>query len=469
VKKGAVGQVDKMLSRDVSPDCRDEKGKTPLIQACAAGNAAMAAVLLRYNADVDAADDIGYTALISAAFNGHIDVVKLLISNGADHTIRNDENLTASKAAEEMGFPEIATYLASQEAASSIRNQTSEEPDDDGPTTDGPAGASLPVAAAMAPSPEARSYVQELDLERNPELETSPYFKAQQESEIVTKDGDEKTPETSPDDGPESAEESSGSDVQGESIWSAINSQHGDLVERETKGAPPVSGKFPGLDEERIEFDALDNRQVRNINEKIKKVLDKAGFEVGDFVIDTVFKGSHMAVLKPRSQENKRWRKLKKHPDWLTDPRRLTELAGGCAVRRLCLAEGIDVSSFSFSHFIELYYAKDVNLILTLAEEASTNRYTVRQLKKAVDDLREHKDDHDPGKEIIRTLDQRVPILEDPDLMDLCTDKNRVLEELSKKDRKTIRALLKARKPALDESKKVTDTLERILSDLEDE
>ncbi len=65
-------------------------------------------------------------------------------------------------------------------------------------------------------------------------------------------------------------------------------------------------------------------------------------------------------------------------------------------------------------------------MILTLAEEAITNKYTVRQLKQAIEDLREHKDDHDPGKEIIRTLDQPVPLLEDPDLMALCTDKDRV-------------------------------------------
>jgi hypothetical protein len=144
-------------------------------------------------------------------------------------------------------------------------------------------------------------------------------------------------------------------------------------------------------------------------------------------------------------------------------------MVGGCAVKRLCLAEGIEVSSLSLSHFIELCHAKDLNMILTLAEEASTNKYSVRQLKAAVDDLKEHKDDHDPGKEIIKTLDQPVPILEDPDLMALCMDKDRVLEELSKTQRKRIRVLLKARKPALDESKKLMDTLERILSDLETE
>ena len=61
-----------------------------------------------------------------------------------------------------------------------------------------------------------------------------------------------------------------------------------------------------------------------------------------------------------------------------------------------------------------------MKLILTLAEQASVKQLTVRQLKKTVEELREHKDDHDPGKEIIKTLDQPVPILEDPDLMALC-------------------------------------------------
>jgi hypothetical protein len=104
-----------------------------------------------------------------------------------------------------------------------------------------------------------------------------------------------------------------------------------------------------------------------------------------------------------------------------------------------------------------------------VAEEASANNYTVRQLKGAADDLRVHKDDHDPGKEIIKTLDQPVPVMEDPDLMALCTDKDRVLEELSKAERKKIRALIKERKPGLDEWKKLMETFEGILSDLEDE
>ncbi len=466
--RGAVSQMDKTLSRGgVSPDCRDTHGRTPLILAARAGNAAMTGMLIRHKADVNTADGYGNTALMEAARRGHLPVVKMLAENGADVDLGNNEGMTAVGIAQEMDHDDVTAFLSAQSAGSTspIQEEISKEPDDDGPTTGGPAGASMPVAAAMAPASKPDFYVQELDLESIPGVAESPYFKAPQESEIVTEDGEDEA--IMPPQADESGADSPGTGDQPDEALRQIQYRHDDLLGSKARKAPAVPDNISN--EQRVQFDALDNKQVRNICEKIKKVLDKAGFEVGDYVIDTVFKGSYIAVLKPRSQENKRWRKLKKHPDWVMDPRRLTELIGGCATRRLCLSEGTDVSSFSLSHFIELYYAKDLKMILTLAEEASTNKYTVRQMKKAVDDLREHKDDHDPGKEIIRTLDQSVPLLEDPDLMALCIDKDRVLEELSRAERKKIRALIKERKPGLDEWKSLMDTFEGILSDLEDE
>ena len=248
---------------------------------------------------------------------------------------------------------------------------------------------------------------------------------------------------------------------------SAIRSRHDTGKKTDTRPALPDS--VLAANEERIVFDAWDNKQVRSINEKTVRVLDKAGLEIGDHTIDTTFKGGHMAMLKPRSQEYKRFRKLWKHPDLLIDPRRWRDWTGAAAVKRYCLAEGVDVSPLSGSQLIDLYYVKDLKLILTLAEEASAHKYTVRQLKRAIEELREGKDDQDPGKVIIKTLDQPVPLLEDPDLMELCTDKDRVLEELSRAERKKIRSLIKARKPGLDEWKNLMDTFEGILTKLEDE
>ncbi|MGB6063253.1 MAG: ankyrin repeat domain-containing protein [Desulfomonilaceae bacterium] len=470
VANGAVSKVDKLLSRgEVSPDCRDNEGRTPLIIAAEEGNAALVGVLIRHGADLNAVDNDGETASMKAAFDGHLSVVKLLAENGADLEIRNNEGLTALEIAQEIEASDVVTYLTAQQDASSAHTETSGDPDDDGPTTDGPGGASLPVAAAAMASSEPRSYVPELDLESVPELENSPYFKPQQEPETAREDREEEATTPPQEEESEHAAESSGAGERAEEAWSNVRRRHDAVLGNETGIGPALPESVLAGSEERIVYDALDNKQVQGINEKTKKVVDKAGLELGDYVGDTVFKGSHMAVLKPRSQENKRFRKLKKHPDLLIDPRRLTDWTGASAVRRYCLAEGIDVSPLSGSHLIELYYVKDLKLILTLAEDAITNNYTVRQLKRAVEQLREHKDDLDPGKEIIRTFDQPVPILEDPDLMKLCTDKDRVLEELSKAERKKIRALIKARKPGLDEWKNLMGTLEGILSDLEDE
>ncbi|AFM26047.1 ankyrin repeat domain-containing protein [Desulfomonile tiedjei] len=469
VKIKAPAQAEKLLSRRrVSPDCRNEKGGTPLMHASEAGDAAMVGLLLRHGADPNAVDFEGETPLVKAAYGGHLDVVELLMSHGADGNLRNNDDMTPLAIAQEMGHDDVVAFLSEQSADSTspIKEEIPTDPDDDGPITDGPAGALLPVAAAMAPSPQPSSYVPELDIESIPEMAESPYFKAQQEPEIAVEALKEEAASQSQSDGAEPVPESSGAGEQTESVWSAINSRHAPVLEKTIETRPAIPDSILAANDEKIVFDAWDHKMVRGINEKSVKVLDKAVLETGDHTINTVFKSSYMPVLKPRSQEYKRFRKLWKHPELLIDPRRWREWTGAAAVRRYCLAEGIDISPFSSTHFIEMYSMKDLKLILALAEDASRHNYTVRQLKGAIEQLREHKDDHDPGKEIIRTLDQPVPILEDPDLMALCTDKDRLVDELSKTERKRIRALIKARKPGLDEWKNLMDTLEGILSGL---
>ena len=436
-KKGWVGKVDKLLSKGgVAPDCRDSEGRTLLIEAAEAGNAALAGVAIRHDADVNAVDPDGENAMMKAAFEGHLSVVELLAENGADLGMRNNDGSTALEIAQVMKRDAVVTFLAAQSrgSKSSIETEASTDSEDDS-TADTISGVATSSDFEAQKEPGTRGEYQE---------ETGKGFISGTEPHSEALEATGKGP-------------------------TKILGTHDVVHEKKTEIMPALPGSVLAAKEERLEYDAFENKQVRNANEKIIKVFDKAGFQVGDFVIDTIDKGSYLGVLKPRSPENKRWRKLKKHPEWVIDPKRLTELRGGCAVRRLCLAEGVDISPFGISHFIELYYVRDLKLILTLAAEASVNNYTVRQLKLAAGDLREHKDDHDPGKEIIRTLDQEVPILEDPDLMALCTDKDRVLDELSKAERRKIRALIKTRKPGLDEWKNLMDTFEGILSDLEDE
>ncbi len=430
VQRGAADEVEELLSQDVPIDCRDEKERTPLIVAAFEGKLDLVNRLIELDADIDAVDTYGETPLIAATYGGHLDVVKFLVSKGANLEIRNNEGLTALEMAQETGANAVTSYLAAQVAGSASVDDTEKptDPEYEGASPSAPASPMIAGATPNQPEPE-------------------PYNAGH--------------------DGIASATPSSSAAQATASATSLTPEQ--DAVADEISAALSPPREILEANEEKIEYDAWDHKMVRSINEKTEKVLNKAGLELGDHTGDTVFKGSYMAVLKPRSQEYKRFRKLWKHPDLLIDPRRWRDWTGASAVRKYCLAEGIDVSPLSGSHFIELYYVKDLRLILTLAEEASTNNYTVRQLKRAIESLREEKDDSDPGKVIIKTLDQSLPLLEEPDLVELCADKDRVLEELSRAERKKIRSLIKKRKPSLDEWKGLMDTLEGILSDLEDE
>jgi hypothetical protein len=103
VEMKSRSQAERLLSRKrAAPDCRDEKGGTPLMKASEAGDTSMVGLLLRHRADPNAVDSDGDTALVKAAFGGHSGVVKLLMSHGADVDIRNNENMTALEIAQEL-------------------------------------------------------------------------------------------------------------------------------------------------------------------------------------------------------------------------------------------------------------------------------------------------------------------------------------------------------------------------------
>ncbi len=68
---------------------QNTRGATPLQEACAWGNYAMASVLIERGALIDTRDVNGDTALIIAVRAGHFEVAELLIKNGADEMLIN--------------------------------------------------------------------------------------------------------------------------------------------------------------------------------------------------------------------------------------------------------------------------------------------------------------------------------------------------------------------------------------------
>ena len=358
VTRGAVHEVEDMLSKGFSVDGSDYMDTTPLMVAAEEGHTDLVKKLLDHGADVNAVDFDLETALMVATYNGRLEVVRILVQNGADLDLRNNRGSTALDIAQDRGIPALVNYLAAQSASPAILSsaEMSTDSNDEQRVTDGPVAAE--PTAPPAESPNLQLLGRNLGYNLVPEPARSTHFnpprtggtdeappdEAAEDEGMVTETSAEKLPSDDVALGHESDRKANG---QPEVLPSQASA--------ETKPKKvPLADVLPET-EERIVFDAWDNRQVKSVNKKATETLDKAGLEFGDHSTDTVFKGNYMAVLNPRSKEFKRFRKLWKHPELMIDPRRWAEWTGAAAVRRYCLGEGIDVSSLRGSHFVELY------------------------------------------------------------------------------------------------------------------
>ena len=78
-----VNALEKILSRGVDVNARNEHGMTALMRAANSGHEQVVRTLLRHGADPNITRNDKFTALALAAFFGHTDTVRVLIEHGA--------------------------------------------------------------------------------------------------------------------------------------------------------------------------------------------------------------------------------------------------------------------------------------------------------------------------------------------------------------------------------------------------
>jgi len=81
-RNGHGSTVRSLLDQGVSPNVKDENGRTPLHLSAAKGHRATAETLLRSGADINGADNSGKTPLDLAETNGHSGLATFLLSKG---------------------------------------------------------------------------------------------------------------------------------------------------------------------------------------------------------------------------------------------------------------------------------------------------------------------------------------------------------------------------------------------------
>ncbi|GFF25109.1 putative ankyrin repeat protein MM_0045 [Aspergillus udagawae] len=114
-KAGDYLAIVKLLlsTKDIQPDCRTQRGETPLMAAAAAGAEDVVEELLRTGkVDANSKDQFGQTPLQAAAGNGHLGIVKRLLAiEGVDAGARSQSGDSPLLAAAWRGHAVIVKFL----------------------------------------------------------------------------------------------------------------------------------------------------------------------------------------------------------------------------------------------------------------------------------------------------------------------------------------------------------------------
>jgi ankyrin repeat protein len=110
------------LAEDIEQ--RDERGRTPLIQAAEAGDWTAVKSLLARGADVHARDDCRWTALMRAAQDNNIDIVKMLLNHGASADVVDKGGYSTAMVAAGNGHTAMLDLLVQHGADLSHQDDT---------------------------------------------------------------------------------------------------------------------------------------------------------------------------------------------------------------------------------------------------------------------------------------------------------------------------------------------------------
>jgi len=109
--EGDIAEIAALLAAGLPIDARDEAGRTPVMAATAARQAAAVKALVDAGADVDIRDDRLDNPFLYAGAEGLLDILRIVNEAGADPALTNRFGGIALIPASERGHVEVVRYL----------------------------------------------------------------------------------------------------------------------------------------------------------------------------------------------------------------------------------------------------------------------------------------------------------------------------------------------------------------------
>lgn len=109
----ALGCAKELLARNISVNCQDVRGMTPLHYCAANDGYDVAFEIVKAGAELSVSDSYGNEPLWTAVFNarGNYDLVRLLVNNGADPCHKNNNSKSPLDFAAQIGDAVLVSIL----------------------------------------------------------------------------------------------------------------------------------------------------------------------------------------------------------------------------------------------------------------------------------------------------------------------------------------------------------------------
>jgi hypothetical protein len=173
---------------------------------------------------------------------------------------------------------------------------------------------------------------------------------------------------------------------------------------------------------------------VNEINKMAAETVDKGKMKIGEYVLSVVFKDDLQAVSSQDPYKKTSLTEIAKHPDLLVDRRQLGTWARVAAFRRKLMQDGVDCTKLTYSHFAAIFRLKKDEKRIELAEKASRDDLSVRQLMDEIESCRRKIPAKGKHQELLKKVEDPFKLMEDEVATELLSDPQK-LAELTSGDR----------------------------------
>jgi hypothetical protein len=206
-----------------------------------------------------------------------------------------------------------------------------------------------------------------------------------------------------------------------------------EYLEEDERGLEEASES--GQAEKNGELEVSVKEIVRNINRIARGTVERGKMEIGEYVLQVVFKDKIDEVLSKSPYKTESLRQICDDPELRVDRRRLGNWVRAAALYRDLETNSVDCSAMMTSQLVALLTVKDQNKRRELASEVNNKGLSVRKILERADELNRNGNSLNAAKALRRKFNDPLSLLSDKEAVALLEDQDRLAKEIAYKDR----------------------------------